>query len=264
MRINKGYNYGKVVSNHDVRLLLCFAIKELGSYKIIYKKDCYCRQFTIILILAIIAGVLSIFGCLCSDFRNSIIAILISCISITASFVLGYNLRERAKQERFNLQSVRVEMLRAYYSEENYDCFQIEKICELLKIKLKHLEKNAIYVLIIAGSLFLSLWTSYVQQVVGKNPDAGFTEIALFLILRIIILLFILAMFAPFLNLLRELSFNSFSQIYLIENLIYLTTYIVHERQPLKLKKVVNCKNIYKRKYQRRHHKYERKRRIRG
>lgn len=177
--------------------------------------------------------------------------------------MLGYDLRERAKLERFNLQSVRMEMLRAYYLEKNYDHFQIERICELLKIKQRHLEKNAIYVSIIAGSLFLSLWTSYVQQVVSNNSNAGFTEIALFLTLRILVLLIILAVSTPLLNLLRELSFNGFSQIYLIENLVYLTTYIIFEKQAHELKKGVNCRSKKHHEYQRRRRGYERKRRIR-
>lgn len=263
MKNNKGPDYCRVISNHDIESLLYFATKELGSYKLIYKKKCYRKQFILVFISAILAGVLSLLAYRSADPLRSVIAIILSCILIIVSFVLGHRLRGQAKSERMELQSIRMKMLENYYIKKNYNLFQIEQICEMLKIKLSHLEKNSIYILLIAGSFFLSLWNAYVQQVINSNSGVEFPTIVLFLGLRIIILLIIIAAFAPFLRALKELNFNSFSQGYLIENLVYLTTYITHSKQVQKLERETNGKKEKFNKYCKRRSEHGRKRRRR-
>lgn len=261
MKTDKKEDNYTVISNHDIEELLSFAVRDLGSYRLIYKKDCYRNQFILILILAILAGVMSLFAYLCSNLWCSKIAMLLSGFLIVSSFIFGYRLRENAKPERMDLQNIRCKMLEIYYSKKGYDLFQIEQVCEMLKMRKGHMEKNIICVLLIAGPLFLSLWNAYVQKVISNNPAVGFLRILLFLGLRIIVLLFFIAVLAPFFGLLRELNFSSFSQIYLIENLAYLTAYIIHKKRTYISEKDANSTRENLCRYCKRRYKHERRRR---
>lgn len=78
-----------MISNQDIEVLLHFCVKELGSYKLIYKDGPYRKQFILISVLTILAGVFFLGAFLCLAPPYSIIVMLLSCFSIIACFFVG-------------------------------------------------------------------------------------------------------------------------------------------------------------------------------
>ena len=71
----------------------------------------------------------------------------------------------------------------------------------------------------------LSLWGAYIDFIIQVNQNVEFLSILRLLVPRSIVILLVVLVISYVFNTVREMFLNSASEAYLIENLIYLTSY---------------------------------------
>ncbi len=170
----------KVVTNSDIKKLIIYAKRNLGIYKLVYRtyKQLY---FTIIILLLIFALLLIVFlynFIVCKKISSFIV---ILCMSVILSeFVLLSILYRKTKIPHFKIQIKRIELLKKYYSFNNWNKEEIEIVNNLLRQRIDTIKSNNIKVSAVIISLLLPLWNLYINKL-GKNQ---FIVLVLYSMLR--------------------------------------------------------------------------------
>lgn len=163
----------KVVTNSDIKKLIIYAKRNLGIYKLVYRtyKQLY---FTIIILLLIFALFLIVFLYNFIVCKNISSFIVILCMSVILSeFVLLSILYRKTKILHFKIQIKRIELLKKYYSFNNWNKEEIEIVNNLLRQRIDTIKSNNIKVSAVIISLLLPLWNLYINKL-GKNQSIVF------------------------------------------------------------------------------------------
>lgn len=222
----------RIINNADINNLIIYSKKNLGIYKLVYNKHKKLYLFSIILtvleiILLIIYILLLVFklGLL---FENVCFGICFS-NSMMALYLL-YILNKRTKKKRLKVQNVRYRLLKRYYNENNFSVDDLKKINQLLNQRVKKIEKQKTTILIVLGILLLPIWDVFVQNYLAYFSAQKLIKIILLCIVLSFFIVLIIKLCNRGLYLYEENIYIK-NNVSLIENLIYLNTYILQKKK---------------------------------
>lgn len=143
--------------------------------------------------------------------------------------ILLYVFEKKTRTSHQGIQDIRIKKLKRYYSQKNYHAYDITVINDLLQKKMSNIEANRIKFSVIIAALIFPLWDIYIN-VLSENET--FLEVLEIILPRAFIIAFFVVLLLPVYNFaqmtIAECVFTT-NNIYIIDNIIFLNSYIIHE-----------------------------------
>lgn len=224
----------KVITNKDINDLILFSKKNLGIYKLVYKehkKIYWCIiSFTCLSIVSLILYILLSINKIRTLEKICFFCCIILCF---ITLFLSHKLNEITKYKHLEIQDKRLKLLIKYYNDKNMHSKNILIINAQLAKRIEKIEKQKTTVLVILGILILPLWENFIQYFYNEFTSIKFIKLFLFSI----IMSFVIAAVMKICNrgiYLYEENIYIKNNVHIIENLIYLNTYIINDEEERK------------------------------
>lgn len=155
----------KIINNTDINNLILYAKKNLGIYKLVYKKEkkVYCLSIMLLLITVFILAVYVLLVYLhIGSFYEKTCAFLclFSCLCTLISLK---HIDKKTKTEHLKIQDTRFKLLKKYYNDRNYTVNEIRIINQQLEKRIDKIDKQKITILIVISVMVLPIWDIFVQ-----------------------------------------------------------------------------------------------------
>lgn len=222
----------KIINNTEINNLIIFSKKNLGVYKLVYKdyKKIYWGSIFLVIVAIIFLLLYIVFSKSSSpSLFESIFCIGCLLASVIALY-LQYLLNKKTKEKHLKIQDNRYKLLKKYYSNNHYLLNDIKVINEVLNKRIEKIEKQKITILIVLGALAMPIWDAFVQYHLDDFSSQQIIRIILFSIPFSLIIVLILKFCNKGLYHYEENIYIK-NNISLIENLLYLNTYIIQEKE---------------------------------
>lgn len=218
------YVKNNFVTEKDMKELLKFTNKNLGTYNLFYSKyKVHFLSLTIFTCLTVIAIGLSLYCLYC---KNQFIDIFSLC-TLFFSLITGVlfeNMRKKQYLWSYNIERKRLKILKNYYLDKGYNQFALECLIDLLQRELSiGINLN---ISVILGILLLPIWENYISYLYEKTLDGlQISKVIIALFLRFLLILFavwcisIIEFIIDYIYKFRRRK---------IENIIYITRYIIY------------------------------------
>lgn len=219
----------KVITNTDIRQLIIYSKRELGIYELVYRK--YKKMYFVILSLLVFL-LLLLYNCIFILLSKGRIPYRIAkaCLFFAIlELILLYVFEKKTKTLHQGIQDIRIKKLKRYYTQKNYHVYDVTVINDLLQKRISHLEANRIKFSVIIAALIFPLWDIYINVLSENKTFLEMLEVILpraFIIAIFVILLLPIYNFAQMT--ISEHVFTT-NNIYIIDNIIFLNSYIIHE-----------------------------------
>ena len=156
----------RIINNTDINNLILYAKKNLGIYKLVYRK--YKNIYWTSVSLMILSIVLLLTYILLSNYQISLCIEYIcfgGCL-LTSVFSLYsiHKLDTISKSVHLKIQENRFKLLKQYYEINNFKIKDIKTINEMLSKRIEKIERQKITIIIILGVLVLPIWDSFIQH----------------------------------------------------------------------------------------------------
>lgn len=218
---------GKIVTEKDVKDLLKFANRYMRTYSFLYPKSkLYYRLLIFLALTIIIIGGISCFLVYKKNpFCNELLIVTLVVCTITT--ILFDKYRKLELYRRPYTQGKRLKMLRRFYFYKGYNDFQLRCLISILEKKLS--DNTNLNMSVILGILLLPIWENYVSYIYDKIlMGVDINKIIISLFLRFIIILisiWCIAIINYIINYILSWRRRK------IENIIYITQYIIHDKE---------------------------------
>lgn len=222
----------RIINNTDINNLILYAKKNLGIYKLVYRK--YKNIYWTSVSLMILSIVLLLTYILLSNYQISLCIEYIcfgGCL-LTSVFSLYsiHKLDTISKSVHLKIQENRFKLLKQYYEINNFKIKDIKTINEMLSKRIEKIERQKITIIIILGVLVLPIWDSFIQHYLKIFTAQQLLKIILFSILISFVVTIIVKVFYKGLYLYEENIYIK-NNTFVIENLIYLNKCLLQEKE---------------------------------
>lgn len=128
------------------------------------------------------------------------------------------------------IQDIRFKLLKIYYDNKSYSSKEVKIVNQLLEKRIEKIEKQKITILVVIGAMILPIWDIFIELYFNEFSSEKVLGFILFLLIFSTIILFIIRLLNKTLCLYEE-NFYIKDNIAIIENLIYLNSYIIQEKE---------------------------------
>lgn len=221
----------KIITNNNINDLILFSRKNLGLYNLVYKKykGLYWGMIAnTILAIMFCAGYVYFID---KNVKGVTILFFLGCfIFALIALAFSFYLDEESRDDSNNVQNTRLEKLEKYYQKKQFTRHDIIIINEQLRKRIEQIKSNRITIAVVFGMLVLPIW-----EVFAEKYFVVFTTKKLFDFLQLCIVLAILIIVC--IRLYNRWEYLYHENIYIknnthiMENLIYLNSYIINNRR---------------------------------
>ncbi len=222
----------KIINDTDINNLILYAKKNLGVYKLVYKDEN--RKYFLTIISLLNSVFILVIYILLVYFRVDYFyekicgfCCLLTCI---CTLMLLKYIDNKTKCKHLMIQDIRFKLLKEYYNDRNYTIKEIEIINQQLEKRIDKIEKKKITILVVISIMILPIWDIFVQTYFNHFSFFEAIKFLVFLIFSSIIILIIIRFLNKALYLYEE-NFYIKNNVSIIENLIYLNSYIIQEKE---------------------------------
>lgn len=222
----------KIINDSDINNIIIFAKRQLGIYKLVYKK--YKDLYWSAVFLTILSFILLVIYFITEKCQMWLVIGRLCCFGCATCSALALYLLQKLKilseEKHLGIQEHRFELLKRYYSVKQFSVKEIKKVNEKLNLRKERIKQQKITVLIVLGMLLLPIWELFVQKYLVGFTFYQLKRIFLLAIAIACIIVEIVRICNWGLNLYEENIYIKYNT-YLIENLIYLNSYIIQEEE---------------------------------
>lgn len=225
----------KIINNTDLNNLLRFSKKNLGVYKLVYREYKYLYWFSIILIIlsSILLLAYIMFSCFYINLFFEKLSFICCFFFAVVCLVLLYLLEKKTRNKHLKIQESRIKELEKYYCEKGFVCDDIIVINEQLNFRKDKIKSQKDTMFIIFGILCLPIWEVFIESCFLVFSSEQIIKVFLFCIVFSFILLFFIKL-CKIGSYLYEENISIKNNVSIIENLIYLNTYIIKKKERAK------------------------------
>lgn len=222
----------RIINNTDINNLILYAKKNLGIYKLVYRK--YKNIYWTSVSLMILSIVLLVTYILLSNYQISLyveyicfLGCLLACLFSLYSI---HKLDTISNSAHLKIQGIRLKLLKQYYEINNFKIKDIKTINEMLSKRIEKIERQKITIVIILGVLVLPIWDSFIQHYLKIFTAQQLLKIIVFTILISFVVTILVKVFYKGLYLYEENIYIK-NNTFVIENLIYLNKCLLQEKE---------------------------------
>lgn len=224
----------KVITNRDINNLIIFSKKHLGIYKLVYKeykKIYWCIiSFTCLSIVCLILYILLSINKIIILEKICFFCCIILCF---ITLFLSNKLNKITKDKHLKIQDKRLKLLIKYYNDKHIYTRDILIINTQLEKRIKKIEKQKTTVLVILGVLVLPLWENFIQYFYSEFTSIKFIKLFIFSIIMSFVIASVIRIYNRGIYLYEENIYIK-NNVHIIENIIYLNTYIINDEEEKK------------------------------
>ena len=192
----------KIITYIDVNNVVLFAKRNMGVYKLVYKK--YKRIYFVSLFSLFCVMVLTVvFLVYYFAFKETLYWLSYVCVALSVLlFVLLYRLDKKTIESRNKIQDIRVKILKKYYKKKKFKSYDVIQLNNQLQQRIDSIASDNIKFYVVLVSLLFPIWELYINKL-GEN--VLFIDLIRMLIPRILFICLFSAVFFPFYNFAHKL-----------------------------------------------------------
>ncbi len=219
----------KVITNTDIRQLIIFSKRELGIYKLVYSKHkkIYFGILSLLFFLLFLLCTCIYFSLLLGRIPYNIAYICLFMAVLELGLLYSFEKKTEALHQ--GIQDVRIKKLKRYYLQRNIHTYDLTVINDLLRKQMNSIETNRIKFSVIVTALIFPFWEIYMNR---ASENKTILEVLRIFFPRVFIIAFLAILALPVYNFVHMTLVENFCTInneYIISNIIFLNSYIIHE-----------------------------------
>lgn len=219
----------RIITNGDINSLLIFAKKNMGIYRLVYRKEKKAYWMMVMLAFFSLACIVLYASLVVAG--NDAFAKFVFIFAVASSLsvlCLCYRIEKITHSAHMQIQNKRLVLLKRYYRKEGFSREDILIINDQLSGRLKKINEQRLTLSVVFGAMALPLWEILVEYLLDRFTSQKLVGTLVVTIIAAVVVT-IIAKLMNVSTYLYEENFYVKNNLSIIENLIFLNKYIVKE-----------------------------------